>query len=287
MGQTDSSQPVLLGQARNAARGIDETFQVSAFADSVKAFEEAQGPATRAQLLRQLLRQLASENRSQIDSQNYPLSVRELIHKEFDRIAKDCDEKEDAAFDFNDFHLRCDFRITCFGRVPVGPQHLELTSLPGSVLTRGGFSQGVRYLKTLLQAGGRSPFYALHLAGNIWPPAFRMVYSAEAQRQMFLRLADCMEMNPEIRGVMSVGWLFDPQLEFVTPELSYLREGWIENGAGRFFWEISDATTYMATTNSAPRTALYEDGKFLPESHMVIWPRKSLIAWSKQQREKS
>ena len=287
MGKTPSTKHDLLDQAREAARGIDETFTVSSFAQSLSDFEAAEGSDARSQILREMLRELVKENRHKIEGLNYPASVRALIHTEFDRIDKECSDNENEAFDFQIFSLRSDFRIACFGRVPVGPQHMEVSSLPGSVLVRGGFFQGARYLRTLLKAGGRSPFYILHLDSNIWPPAFMRAYSADAQRKMFHHIAGCLEMNPNIRGVMSAGWLFDPQLDFATPQLSYLRQGWVENGAGRFFWEKSDATRHMATKNSTHRTKLHEEERYEPEAHMVVWPRKSLIAWSKRQSDRA
>jgi len=274
----------LVAMARQGGELSDEELVISKFAQSIPQYEAAEGTPARCQFLRELLRALAEEHREKIESQNYPDSVRQLIHKEFDRIVKENSEKEDEYFDFGNFHLRTDLRLVCFGRIPAGPQHLELGGLPGSVLLRGGLGQGARFLKTVLKAGGRSPFYVLHLA-HIWPPAFQIVYSPAEQRKMFHNLAACLEMNTDVRGVQSAGWLFDPQLETVNPQLAYLRTGWTNNGAELFYWERSDSTTRMATMNSQHRGQLHAEGKYDPVGYMVVWLRDSLIAWSRQNRE--
>ncbi len=282
MTMAPTSSADLLGLARDAGRGIDEVFTTTPFMKAVAQIEQDNGPEQRSRMLREMLRDLAAENRDKIDSLNYPESVHGMIHTEFDRIEKQCDEKEDDWFDLERFSLRCDFRNLCFGRVPVGPQHLEIGGLPKSLLVRGGIAQAFRFLNTSRRAGGVEPFYVLHLACNIWPPAFRLVYSHEAQLNMFRLLAECMEMNPQVRGVQSCGWLFDPQLDTASPKLAYLRKDWIDNGGKLFRWQIDEATTRMATKNSPHRQALYDEGKFRPYSHMVVFARPALLAWAQQ-----
>lgn len=286
MSTRPASHSRLFDLASAAGRKIDEQLILSPLADQFREIEANNGAEACSEQLRQLLLELTAAHRKEIDDLDYPDSVRSLIHAEFNRIEKHCQEKPAEWFSFNSWPVRCDLRIACFGRVPVGPQHLEINDLPRSILTRGGMRQGLRFLRTLLRSGGRHPFYALHLDCHIWPPAFARVYSHDTQIEMFHRLAECLEMNPTCRGVFSGGWLFDPQLEFAAPQLAHLRQDWLDHGAELYFWEATDDIVHMATTNSPRRTALHEEGKYQPKGYMVVWLRDELIAWSREHRDR-
>jgi len=89
-------------------------------------------------LLREILSKLIEENESKIHELNYSNSVRALIHTEFQRIKRAISESEDDYFDLKQHGTRCDFRIACFGRVPVGVEHMESGGVPRSLCFRGG-----------------------------------------------------------------------------------------------------------------------------------------------------
>ncbi|REJ67391.1 MAG: hypothetical protein DWQ31_11455 [Planctomycetota bacterium] len=280
-----SEQRELLALARRASVARDVEFTTSPFVAEVARFAAEAGQPACREKLREVLAQLIEAGEPEIDELAYPHGVRELIRKQFARIRAELLEKEDEYFDVGDFRFRSDCRIACFGRVPVGPQHLEIDGLPGSLLYRGGLGQSWRLLGTALASRGRRPYYALHLANDIWPPAFQLVYSAEAQLKMFHRLAGCLAMNPHVRGVLSCGWLFDPQLDKVSPALAYLRRGWIDNGGRLFYWGRSDDSDRMATKNSRPRQQRFQEGVYRPAEYLVAFPRKRLLAWARAHPE--
>ena len=75
-------------------------------------------------------------------------------------------------------------------------------------------------------------------------------------------------------------WFYDPQLETVSPRLSYLRARPIERGAfivrsGTLPFDIQSATA-----KSENRRRLYEAGKYIPVAYTLLWPREKLLAWA-------
>ena len=65
-------------------------------------------------------------------------------------------------------------------------------------------------------------------------PAARREFTPDAYDRCYLRMAQLLEFNPLIRGVMSSSWWFDPALEQISPDLVFLRRVPEENGAQLF-----------------------------------------------------
>lgn len=277
----DSVRGDLYELAREAATGDNRKIKNSLFAQHVNIFDERDGSGARAGLLREILSKLIEENESKIDELNYPNSVRALIHTEFQRIKNAISDSGDDYFDLKQHRTRCDFRIACFGRVPVGVEHMESGGVPRSLCYRGGFVQGLNFLRMVRQTGGFKPFYEIHIAHGIRPSSFLLVYSREAQAQVYRNVAACLQMNSQYRGLMAASWLYDPQLEQVSPYLTYLREVMVENGAFLFRYGRTSSSLQDSLFNSPARQKLYKEGKYSPAGYTVVWPRDSLIAWAK------
>ena len=142
--------------ASAAFSGTDRDCMASEFLQAIHKLERAEGRSIRERTLRMLLTELVRQNRDKIESLPYPESVQELIRAEHDRIEKACQEGTGSHWDLRYHQLRCDFRIACFGRIPVGPEHMEVDGLPRSVLYYSGFAQAVRFVKTVWAEAPRS-----------------------------------------------------------------------------------------------------------------------------------
>jgi hypothetical protein len=275
----------LLELAREAAGGNTARFRGSKFSDYVYEVEAKKGPNSRVELLRETLLELADENVSLIESLNYPRAVRALIRKEFERIRKQGVSVKDEYYSFSTYKLICDYRIVCFSRVPVGPQHIELAPLrPRGLLSRGGVRQVLKFLSMLGQTRGLSPFYATHMSQAITAFNFIRTSGPDARRKMFLNIAECLERSPHVRGTFSCSWLNDPALDKVSPHLSFFRQQALENGA--FLFQYSRAVHEAqadALSNSLIRSRLHGKGEYLPGEYAVIWPRGALIRWAHRQ----
>ncbi|HYG25449.1 MAG TPA: hypothetical protein VD906_00925 [Caulobacteraceae bacterium] len=100
--------------------------------------------------------------------------------------------------------------------------------------------------------------------------------------RLFERIADLLEANPAIRGVIGVGWIYDPVVGQITPRLDYCRKTQVENGAFLIRVETGEHHTANATATSATRRRLVEEGKYVPTCYLIAWPRRPLIGWARR-----
>ena len=266
--------------ARLAACDNDRQLRESPFFDEVMGIKKLQGKQASANLLRGVLTKLISINREQIDRLNYPESVRKLIRLEFGRIEEFLGNKGDDYFSLSEHALRCDFRIACFGRIPLGPEHMETSGVSRSLCLRGGLGQFFRFLRMVSKTKGVTRFYQLHQAKGIGPYSFLIRFRPEAQVRMFQNVAECLRMNPSYRGLVVGSWWYDPQLERMSPHLTYLRETMQKGGALLFRYGSTKGALRDGLANSAKRQALYEAGEYIPTSYTIVWPRDNMIQWA-------
>jgi hypothetical protein len=272
------SRDELLVMAGSASAGNDASFLKSPFAETVVQVREQNGDEACASLLRETLASFLEKQTLAIERLNFPESVRGLITKEFGRIRTLTESGSSAEFDLREHSLRSDFRIAGFGRIPVGVEHMELSGVPRSLLYRGGISQGARFGRMLWHSGGVAPYYQTHMSHGVAPAHFGLVYTPRSQRKMLRNIAECLKLNPQVRGLLASSWWFDPELETISPGLGFLRRGFVESGA--FLFRYGPPANDHATANSPQRKKLVEEGKYTPMTYTIVWPRKLMIRWA-------
>ena len=72
----------------------------------------------------------------------------------------------------------------------------------------------------------------------------------------------------------------DPNVERVSPRISYFWYFHMANGGRIFYVGPSDDAKQAATATSGTRTKLYQEGKYLPTNYTHAWSRKRLIRWA-------
>jgi hypothetical protein len=267
--------------AAQASAGRDRDFVASAFAAEATRVGRDEGPESRAAFLRDTLRWLVERGRPRIASLRLPDTVKALIEREYRRIEKDLGRAPDAHYDLSAHSMRCDFRIAGFGRIPAGVEHIELGGVPRRLLWSGGAAQGIRTAAFFARAGGWAPFYVAHFSHGIKPHTFLLVYTPDTLAAWHRNVAECLRLNPEIRGLQSTSWWYDPQLARVAPHLTFLREGALEHGAVLLRAGSTDGARGYAIANSPERKRLYEAGEYTPVSYAVVWTREALLRWAR------
>lgn len=281
---SQSAQGDWFSQASRASESRDREFVASSFFSEALRLEAAQGPAARAHFVREALARLVEVNRPRIDKQRLPESVKTRTHKEFDRISRDLEHTADEHYDLNRSMLRCDYRIVGFNRIPIGVEHLEVGGVPRRLLWSGGPVQALRLGRGMLRAHGWKPFYVAHLSHGIKPWTFLMAYNSRTQIAWQNTAAECLLLNPHIRGVLATSWWYDPQVSRVAPHLAFLRDGSLAHGAIAFRAGEPENARKHALANSPERQRLYEAGSYTPINHGVLWTRKALLDWSDRHR---
>jgi len=270
-----------LERAAQASAGRDRDFVASAFAAEAARIGKEEGAESRAAFLRATLSGLVERGRPRIATQRLPDGVKALIAREFRRIEKDLNKAGEAHYDLASHSLRCDFRIAGFGRIPAGVEHIELGGLPRRLLWSGGVAQCARAAAFFARAGGWAPFYTAHFSHGNKPHTFLLVYTPETLAAWHRNVAECLRLNPKIRGLQSTSWWYDPQLARIAPHLTFLREGALAHGAVLLRSGSTDGARSFAIANSPERKRLYEAGEYMPVSYAVVWTREALLRWAR------
>lgn len=211
---------------------------------------------------------------SDILSEKYPQSVQDRFKKNIQRILNVCQSEEGWSRQSEDVYWK-DLAVARQQMFPAGARVVEIYSGFG---LRQGFSinplQSLKFLKLLADSGGRAGYYQSHT----YTPALDE-FNEKGWIDCCVSVAEMLEKYVEIKGLFCSSWLYDPQLERISPRLMYLQTLVLSNG-GRSFY-VGEDRTGNALVKSPTRNKLYREGKYKPRSYMLVWPRKELIRWGK------
>jgi hypothetical protein len=131
------------------------------------------------------------------------------------------------------------------------------------------------YVGVFLRSGQIRPWFRIHTESRYLDD-----FNEPGWDACYLRIAALLRKHPEVLGMAGTSWFYDPQLDSISPRLSYLRLRPLQRGAsvvrsGTTAFDISSATAKSST-----RRQLYEEGKYLPVSYNLLWPRDALLAWA-------
>jgi hypothetical protein len=125
--------------------------------------------------------------------------------------------------------------------------------------------------------GGFKPFVQIHThLSNLAD------FTEEGWNECYRCCADLYGVRPDLLGMFGSSWFYDPELDVISPRLAYLRDCPMESGANLFFVEAGGSAIGNATATSPSRRRLYEDGKYLPKSYMLVWGRDAQIDWARR-----
>lgn len=210
-----------------------------------------------------------------------PLSVASQYEAEFRRILEQFDTNPNGFYIHANDLFNKDLAI-CRGKlIPCGAELVdEFSGVPRSTAIRDGINQllGVLWFFTT-RSGGFRPFYEMHM-----DPRSRRQFTPEGWDRCYLRVADLLEMDAQIKGLFGSSWWYDPRVEEITPNLGFLRHRPLENGARIFRMGSDRAAIGNATGHSRRRKEQYEKGEYIPTNYLMVWARDDLIRWAKQAR---
>lgn len=211
------------------------------------------------------------------DPQSAPLrlppSVIASFHVELHRIVKNMsDMAPDHYSRQNDLFLK-DLAICNQRLAPIGPGVAALSGLPRSVIFKGGLAQFLKGLWIIYgRLGSHRPVFEIHThLVNV------REFTPEGWNRAYILMADLLEANPDVHGLFRGSWFFDPAIPEISPNLAYLQDLPLANGAAALYY-ADLGLDCGAFARSAKRRALYDEGKYMPKSYLLIWPRKALIA---------
>jgi hypothetical protein len=239
---------------------------------------EAAGGSSALESYHQLvLVHLITDFKSRIKGLRVPNSILTLLAVSHQRILAQL-EKAENNFYLHGNELFCkDLALCRLKLLPCGSELVDVYSgVPRRILFQGDLQQFVCCTRFFLVRGsGFRPWYESH-----WDRRLIRSFTSQDYDQCYLRIADLLELNPEIKGMMGSSWWFDPALESISPNLSFLRKVPLDHGAQLFRVGTSAASTQAAIHLSAERRRRYDSGRYLPTIYMLAWDRKDLLEWA-------
>jgi hypothetical protein len=84
--------------------------------------------------------------------------------------------------------------------------------------------------------------------------------------------------------MFGASWFYDPALDEISPRLGYLRKTPIAGGAFFIQGDATEEDKRNALSTSSTRQKLYDEGKYIPRSHMLIWGKNDQINWANKHK---
>jgi hypothetical protein len=206
-----------------------------------------------------------------------PASVMELYPEFFARLSRFIAERLDELYD-EDYYAK-DVRYALGLTVPCGALQIDLRYRVGPRLLLRDATAFKRLGPSVayMRAGPWRRWYNDHL-----DPRAMKEFNPKGWTSCFARIADILELNPEVAGVTGISWFYDPKVAEISPRLSYVRKTPERHGA--FLANMGTAPHHVAnaTYKSPTRRRLYEEGSYVPTCYLIAWPRRPLIGWARR-----
>jgi hypothetical protein len=240
-------------------------------------------PAPMVEVYHRLLLAALIEQAGVRTQHHFPVSVHAFILENFDRILAAMERPRSGYYSREVQLYRRDLAMCRLKFVPCGSEIVDINvGFPRREAIRsiGAFLDYLNAFRTDL-LGPLHPVYESH-----WDRRFGQYFSPLDFGLYYLRIADMMKANPDVRALIAgQGWWDDPALREISPELAYLRET-PESGGARFMLWRGDpkAGIQNALAFSPKRKALYDAGLYVPKMYVMVWRRGALLAWAEQNR---
>jgi hypothetical protein len=220
---------------------------------------------------------LITDFENRIRRRRVPNSILSLLAVSFQRILAQLESAEKHFHLYSNDLFRKDLALCRLKLLPCGSELVDVYSgVPRSILFRNIFQQFVCSTRFFLnKSSGFRPWFESH-----WDRRLIRSFTPQGYDQCYLRIAELLELNPEIKGMMGSSWWFDPALEAISPNLSFLRQVPLDNGARLFRVGTSATATQDAIHLCAERRRLYDSGDYFPTIYLLAWTRQDMLAWA-------
>lgn len=221
-----------------------------------------------------------SDSLRRLRSNKLPNEILRLYYEWFERVLSDFSTQPDKYYDYRCLSFAVDVKVCSLRYIPVGGAWILETRMVGlRPFLRGGVSQFFKYLQYVsLEAGGFAQYYSMHTA-----PRYMRRFNEQEIHLAYLRIADLMKLDTDVKGIYNLSWYLDPDLDKISPKLAYLRQVPLENSARLFAAGTTKKDIKYALTASFVRQRLHKEGKYAPTAYAFIWPRKNFLVWADTQ----
>ena len=206
-----------------------------------------------------------------------PSEILRLYHEWFERILGDFSTQPDKYYHYRCLSFAANVKVCSLRYFPVGGAWIvETRSIGLRPFLDGGAMQFFDYFQYVtLKAGGFSRYYSMHTT-----PQYIRRFNEREINLAYLRIADLMKTDPGVKGIYNRSWYLDPNIENISPKLTYLRQVPLQNSAKFFAAGTTKDDVKHALTMSFVRQRLHDEGKYTPTAYAFIWPRNTFLDWA-------
>jgi hypothetical protein len=248
-------------------RALKEKLQAAGNGFAADAFERA------------LLRAAATETAPRIANLPVPEPVKKLLREEFEFYCRPS-RASPLEVGRSPFVIAC--KMISLRRFPAGPLDWEMGGFPRSWLLKVRKSDLARVVWFLTaRVGGFRPMFFTHTARQ--PKNRSLIIQKEVFRAYF-RIASALELQPEVKGILTASWFHDDAAVKDNPLLDALNQPYREEGGLIASMGPAPADSGFLEHNAARRKA-FESGELQYKIAVAIWPRRAAIAWARKHRE--
>ena len=155
--------------------------------------------------------------------------------------------------------------------------HWQVSGIPRSWLAKMQARDALRLLRTAVRAGGFAPYFEAHIPSRGTP----FLIQKEFERY-YARMAQSMDLQPEILGVIGSSWLHAEETMAITPQLQWMNKLFLDHGGVLVHMQPAPLDSGFLL-GSSKRRSLHESGAYHPRVALFVWPRKAFLKWSKDQ----
>jgi len=219
----------------------------------------------------------AARSRAMMRAQPMFADVRPWFEQALSAICRDLFSTPDHLFDFSHDGFSKDVSIATLRIWPLGAQVVEpRMGISRRILVEGGLATFRSALEVFSRMRGHVPLYEIHTYERSLAE-----FNQQGWIDCYRRIARLLVQEPEVKGVFGASWFYDPQLAQVSPRLTYLRADPIAGGATFMRVSATPQTSSLATSKSATRKKLFDDGTYVPKQYLMVWPRDRILEWAR------
>jgi hypothetical protein len=273
----DRLQSTIAGR-RNEYAAIEDFAEPSAKVDQLfLEWTKSLGADEKRRLKRAFMAKLALGLPEVVKNLSLPESILALYPEASARLSAYLTNlADDAEYGAKEESFRKDVRFVLGLSVPCGARIIDLVSRVSlqSVMLSALRAKNLSVLPKYLRAGGTGQWFRHHVDSR-----YVSEFTEEGLEKFYLRVADLLERNKSIKGLTGTSWYYDPEVAKVSPRLAYLQ---LLGERGAFFLRHGTGPSAVAnaTKTSETRRRLYQEGKYIPTSYSMLWPRKAMLAWA-------
>lgn len=171
-----------------------------------------------------------------------------------------------------------DLRLTAQLTVPLTASRVldTVAFLPRTFYRGMGLAENLRCLwRVVTRLHGLGPVFRIHIDERDLSE-----YDETGWERAYLRAAEMLRLHPKVKGTVGRSWTHDPQLDRISPKLTYPRRQQMAHGAFMRLVGSDGPATQRALLKSPTRRRLYERGEYVPTVYRVVWPRRDMLRWS-------